>query len=376
MKIAHMVSTFPPRVGGTGQVCFEEAQRLSIKGHDVTVFTPQYQDSRFDIDCNFKLVYIRPYLKSANSAWMPQLLWKLKGFDVVHLHFPFYGSAHLAWLASKLFKQKYVITYHMDVQVSGWQSYIKSVCDLVWARKILAGAEQVICVDKDHFNQTEFKIHVKKEKLVEIYNSVDTQVFKPRAVEDCDFDNKIPDRFKYKPKILFVGNLLPFKRFDLLLHALIKIKDEQPIVLVVGGGYDLEKYKKMAKELNIQDRILFCGFCNDREQLSKYYSLADCLVVSSDSGESFSLVAIEALSCSCPVVASDIPGVRERVQDGHTGFIFKSGSVEDLAEKLEKFLSLPDEQKQIMGQRGREDAIRKYSWQGHIGKLEDVYKKV
>ena len=365
MKIAHIVSTFPPRIGGMGQVCFEEAKRLAKLGNEVTVFTPQFKNSQYDFDCNFKIVYLKSLLTSANGAWLPQLKNKLKDFDIIHLHFPFYVSAHYVVKTLKNDNQKFVVTYHMDSQVSGWQGFVKKVYDKFFTKEIFNRADRVITLDKEHLQHAKFNDWVDSGKTVEIFNGVDTEVFAPN--EETEKLNKI---------ILFVGNLLPFKRFDLLLKAVSRLDDEEVEIMVVGGGYEIDKHKQLAKELGLEDRVLFRGYNTDRAELAKIYSQVNCLAVTSDSGESFSLAAIEALSCGCLVVASDIPGVRGRIEESKNGWLFKPGDVNDLSEKLKKSLSLNEETKKEMSKRCRQIAVEKYDWDKHMQKLISVYKDI
>ena len=103
MKIAHVVSTFPPQVGGMGQVALEEAQRLAKMGHEVTVFALGYAGTKYhDQDFPFKVVRLWTPFKYGDAGFAPQLFFKLKKFDVTHLHYPFYGSAQCVWWAKKL----------------------------------------------------------------------------------------------------------------------------------------------------------------------------------------------------------------------------------------------------------------------------------
>jgi len=363
MKIAHVVSTFPPRVGGMGQVCMEEVKRLAEAGHDVTVFTTRYTESTLDPQWKFKVVYLNSFLKTAAGAFVPQLFFLLHHFDIVHLHYPFYGGAEFVWLAKIFNKQKYIVTYHMDAQVYGPMKLLQMALDTLWSRLILSDAVKVIAVDKDHFTTTKFGKFVHPDKLVEIYNGADVEVFKPTVTRSSDAKT-----------ILFVGNLLPLKRFDLIIQALVKINNDNLSVTVVGGGYDINKYKKIAKDFGVADKIQFVGYCNDKEKLSEYYASTQCLVVPSDCEESFSLVTVEALACGCPVVVSDIPGVCGRIRDGETGFIFKSGSVEDLAEKIKKILLMSSEDRHSMKEKCRTEALEKYDWKIHCDKLIEVYK--
>ena len=162
--------------------------------------------------------------------------------------------------------------------------------------------------------------------------------------------------------------------FDLLLKAVHKMFDKTVVIKVVGGGYEIDKHKELAGRLGMLSRVLFTGFCKNRQELAKHYNKASCLAVTSDSGESFSLTAIEAMSCGCPVIASNIPGVRGRVENEKTGWLFESGNVDDLTKKLEKVLSLNEIERMLLSERARKIAVEKYDWQIHNEKLINVYK--
>jgi len=138
---------------------------------------------------------------------------------------------------------------------------------------------------------------------------------------------------------LFVGNLLGFKRVDLLLKAFSKLQNNNCRIKIIGGGFEENRLKELAKELKIDNQVDFVGHVTSREELAREYNQAWCSVISSDSGESFSLVAIESLACGCPAVVSDIAGVRGRVINNKTGLIFKSSSVDELKIKIEKWKS-------------------------------------
>lgn len=91
MKIAEVVATFPPSIGGMGEVCFNESEELAKRGHEVTVFTlrhfkkKEYTNEKFP----FKVVRVRPFLKAGDAGLVPGIFFKLRGFDYIHLHYPF-----------------------------------------------------------------------------------------------------------------------------------------------------------------------------------------------------------------------------------------------------------------------------------------------
>ena len=114
MKIAEVVSAFPPHAGGMGYACYYNSIHLAGKGHDVTVFTLDTGEDEI-MDVPFRVVRCRPVLSHGDAGLTPGLYLKLREFDVLHLHYPFFGAAEYVYWASVLRKQRYFLTYHMDV---------------------------------------------------------------------------------------------------------------------------------------------------------------------------------------------------------------------------------------------------------------------
>ncbi len=373
MKIAHVIATFPPHIGGMGNVAFHECNELVQHGHQVTVFTLHYGSlENHDDALPFKVVRLKPFIRAGDAGWIPQLFNRLKNFDLVHLHYPFYGGAEWIWLAHKLYNQKYLVTYHMEAHPRGVvKRLIHFFYNLFLTKIILRGAKKILVVDKDYFFKNPHGGVVPFQNIIELPNAVNTNVFQPRAVtvNDCGWLE-----WENKKIVLFVGNLMPVKRLDLLLQTFSQLKDDV-VLVVVGGGYEEAKYKKMVVDLELGSRVKFVGRCFDQIQLARYYNIATAVVVPSDA-ESFSLVVVEALSSGCPVVASDIPGIRSRIVDGRDGYLFQSGSSNDLKEKLEKVLLLSPEQRNAMGERGRAKMKAAYGIEEHIKKLEEIYQGI
>ncbi len=309
MKIAHVISTFPPHIGGMGDVCLAEAQMAVEHGHDVTVFTLRYSATDYPQTTKLKIVPLQAYPRVGDGGLVPQLFKHLRGFDVVHLHYPFYGGAEWVYLAKRLNKQKYLVTYHMDAEPSGSaKRIIKCVYDFIWARLILFGAEKIIAVDAEHFIKTNFGKFLPRNKIAEIFNPVDPRIFDRKTIDLAAVGLA---RLSGQKIVLFVGNGLPVKRLDILLDVINK-KGPGTALIVIGGGYCMKDYQKRAAALGITERVIFTGPITDKNQLADYYNLADCVAVPSDA-ESFSLVTAEAMACGAVVVGSDIPGIRGRI---------------------------------------------------------------
>ena len=353
-----------------GSVCWNEAELLSDRGHDVTVFTLKYPRAFYDDAAlyPFSVVRMTPIFKYGDAGEVPQLLWSLKDFDIVHLHYPFYGAAEWLYFSRKPF----VLTYHMDAQTTGLKSVLQKIYDFFWPKLIFPKAKKVIVVDRTHFNTARFGAKFGRENVVEIHNGVDVKTFKPMSADLSDLD--LQD-LEGKKIILFMSNPIPLKRLDLLLEAFSILDDGNAALVVAGGGYDLEKYVKMAGHLGIYSRVRFVGPCPNSQLASDYYNIATCFVLPSDY-ESFGLVVAEAMSCGVPVVGSNIQAIKNRIDDGVDGLLFEKGSAADLAAKLKKILSMAPEQRKAMGQKGREKIVANYSWEKHMDKLEGLYREV
>lgn len=366
MNVAHIVGTFPPQVGGMGQVVEQEAKELVERGHQVTVFTLRYP-ATVNLTKNthsFSIKYLRPWLRGGDAGWLPTLLIHLRNFDIVHLHYPFYGGAEWVWLAKVFFGQKYLVTYHMTAAPTRqYQKMIHRWYDRWITPHILRQAERVIIVDENNFKLTRWSRLLPLEKIVKLSNPVDTNIFKPRSSLAAS-NKKI---------LLFVGNLLPVKGLDLLLRAL-KLLPAEVVLMVVGGGYEEKTYRNLAAELGISNRVLWMGKCLDRKMLAQYYAEAWCTVIPS-LAESFSLVAIESLAGGTPVVGSSIPGLAGRVNPGVDGLLFELGSEDGLAKQLQTIINFSSEQRNVMGEAGRKKVAAQYGLIEHVSRLESIYRE-
>jgi glycosyltransferase involved in cell wall biosynthesis len=140
----------------------------------------------------------------------------------------------------------------------------------------------------------------------------------------------------------------------LLLEALAQLDSERVRLLVVGGEPDLiETYRKSAKALRVDDRVVFVGM---RADIRPYFWAADAFTLPS-CYETFSLVAFEAAASSLPLLMPPLHGVEEILTDGEDGYTLNR-SVEDIAACLARFLALPLESRLAMAERASVAAIQ------------------
>ncbi|MFH1661824.1 MAG: glycosyltransferase family 4 protein [Candidatus Falkowbacteria bacterium] len=373
MKIAQIVCTFPPYKGGMGNSVFELCKSLSKQGHNITVFTPKYKslakkgEALLYGENNFKVVKLSPFLRFGNGAFLPQLLWKLKNFDIVHLHYPFFGGAEMVWLLKLLNpKIKLIIHYHMDSKLSFVFKIFSAPSKFIF-NSLFENASAITCASLDYVKNSGISKIYKKynHKFYEISFGVDINKFK--SEENKKIDNKL--------NILFVGGLDKahyFKGLGILLKAVSGFKKNSYKLRIVGDGNLREKYKEQAEKLGIKKFIKFAGRVSD-EDLPDHYRKADVFVLPSiNRCEAFGLVLLEAMACGTPVIASDLPGVRSVFKNNEHGFLVRPGSADDLANKIKIFLENKELIKK-MGEAGRKLVEDEYDWNKVGKKLDLIY---
>ena len=178
-----------------------------------------------------------------------------------------------------------------------------------------------------------------------------------RAVEK-DFDAS---------DILFVGNLGRFKGAHILVSAFRQLENENARLHIAGAGPDESELKGMTAD---DSRIIFYGLV-PWEKLTELYQKASVTVVPSVFYEPLGFVILESFSNGTPVVASNIGGIPELVEDGYNGHLFEAGNAVELKDILEDLLQNPAELKRMS--EGAFASAREYDINNHVLKLEELY---
>jgi len=185
--------------------------------------------------------------------------------------------------------------------------------------------------------------------------------------------------------ILFVGRIEPLKGIDSLLWAISLIARKRPELIcgmcvpIIGGNpYRIEDNDEMVRlqalreELGIGDVVTFLG-AQDQDVLQYYYAAAEMVVMPSDY-ESFGMVALEAMACGIPVIASDVGGLAYLVRHGRTGYRVPARDPGALAEKIIRLLA-DEGLRQRMGRRAVCWA-EGYGWPRIADRVEEVYSEL
>ena len=99
LNVAIVTVSYPPCRNGTSHVCYNHAQQLTRLGHTVHIYTSSDKRTHTEVVAGVHIHRLRPLMRIGNGMILPQLLWKLRHFDVIHWHYPFIGGEMVALVA-------------------------------------------------------------------------------------------------------------------------------------------------------------------------------------------------------------------------------------------------------------------------------------
>ncbi len=226
-------------------------------------------------------------------------------------------------------------------------------------------------------NKDDYKVAIEKNifpngRVVYVKGvGVDTQKFSPEKVSLEGLEPSLSN--SSETTFISVGRLDREKHFAHLLEAfsLVKQKRSDFKFLIVGDGTEGVYLKKLSAELNLQNQVEFMGYVKGVE---KFLKISRAFVFAS-SREGLPVSLMEAMAMEKPVVAYDIRGVRDLVEDGVNGFLVPFGDTEALAEKIVYLMDNPNIGKE-MGKKGREKIEKEFSLEVVLSQLERLYTEV
>jgi D-inositol-3-phosphate glycosyltransferase len=248
---------------------------------------------------------------------------------------------------------------------------------------ILDWADRIIAATLAEQTQLELLLQADRRKIEVIPPGVDLEAFHPVPMTIAKTAIGVPPQ---DINLLFVGRIEPLKGVDTLFRAMRLLRDRGAMpphlcLSIIGGdpshnaaqdSAEMERLKVLREELGIGDVVAFLGK-RDQDALPDYYTSAHAVIMPSHY-ESFGMVALEAMACGTPVIASEVGGLAFLVRDGETGFHVPDRDPEALADKLQMIISNPDLRAKL-GQRAAEYA-KQYAWPVIAEKIIKVYDSV
>ena len=171
----------------------------------------------------------------------------------------------------------------------------------------------------------------------------------------------------------YVGRLMKEKGFELYMEAAKHITGKYPNTRFHVCGPDEDNYRDLVKELSDKGILVYEGYVDDMKEV---YKRIQCTIHPTYYPEGMSNVLLESLACGRPIITTDRPGCKEIVEDGVNGFVVKQNDLNDLIEKIEKYLSLSNEERKQLGLNGRHKVEKEFDRNIVINKYLDAIDKV
>lgn len=390
--------------GGMNVYVRDLTRELGRQGIHVDVFT-RSQDEHVphivhELGYGNRVVHIpagpeEPKSKSDIAKYIPEFAEGIKKFaeekgvtyDVIHSHYWMSGLAAKslsdAWGGTPIVHMFHTLG-EMKNRVARSEDEKAGQDRLDGERQVLRRANRIIVATLAELTQLRFLYRTDVQKLVVIPPGVDTSHFYSIPADEAkQFIGLKPEN----RMILFVGRIEPLKGVDTLIQAMSCLDQsltsaKRPVHLAIIGGEphadpkdmsaEMSRLQKMCDDLCMGSMVLFLGK-RAQDTLPYYYSAAEVLVMPS-LYESFGMVALEAMACGTPVIASEVGGLGYLVQNGETGYTIPDSDPEMLCEKLSILLG-DNELREKLGERAAEYA-QNYDWEKIALKIMDVYKEV
>ena len=247
-------------------------------------------------------------------------------------------------------------------------------------RQVLHLADRIVAATPAELAQLQWLYQAETRKIEVIPPGVDLSHFYPIPRDEARAYIGVPP---CDQMLLFVGRVETLKGIDALIEALALMRQsgEQVCLAVIGGDPDLSpealsdemtRLQAMREQYGLQESVAFLGR-KSQDTLPYYYSAAEAVVVPSHY-ESFGMVALEAMACGTPVVASQVGGLAFLVQDGITGFTVPVDEPGTLAARLTELVQNPGLREQM----GHQAAVfaREYDWEKITERMIKLYKEV
>jgi glycosyltransferase involved in cell wall biosynthesis len=351
MRILTTLTYFRPHYSGLTIYAERLARALVARGHQVTVLTSRYETNLLPHEMYAGVEVIRPnvWARVSKGVLMPGMLswaWKLaRQADIVHLHLPQLDAAPIAVLCW-LLRKPLVITYHCDLRLP--QGFVHQIANLVshLANLVSLGlAQAVVTNTRDYAEASPFlrrylgKLHAIPPPV--LLPSIDEQTMQAFRV-----------KANLQPGQRLIGmaaRLATEKGVEYLLQAMPQVLERFPTARVLHMGQyqhvmGEEEYARKLQPLiqSLGEHWTFLGTLSDEELVAFFKTCEVTVLPSLNSTESFGMVQVEAMACGTPVVASDIPGVRQPVRMTGMGLVVPPAEAPALANALIEVLEHPE----------------------------------
>ncbi|MBA1354316.1 MULTISPECIES: N-acetyl-alpha-D-glucosaminyl L-malate synthase BshA [Staphylococcus] len=368
-----------PSMGGSGIIATELGIKLAERGHDIHFITSNipFRIRKPLPNITFHQVEVNQYAVFQYAPYDITLSTKIAevineyDLDLLHMH---YAVPHAVCgiLAKHMSGKdiKIMTTLHgTDITVLGYDHSLKNAIKFG-----IEGSDVVTSVSKSLAEQTTDIIETDKA-IIPIYNFVRENEFPTKHSTPTESDIKLKACYGIKPEekvVIHVSNFRAVKRIDTVIETFAKIHQQLPSKLILlGDGPQLMDMKTKARELNIEDSVLFLGKQN---WVSEFYQISDIVLLLSEK-ESFGLTLLEAMKSGVLPVGSTAGGIKEVIKHNETGFLVDVGDSEKASTYALQLLT-DNQLYKKMQQQMLNDVAERFSSDLIADQYEYYYKKM
>ncbi len=362
--------------GGMNVYVRELASQLGQRGHHIDIYTRVHDPNDpqvIHLNDNARVIHLKagnnghmhkldiyPYLDDFSGALKNFVARNSLQYDLIHSHY--WISGQVGRWAQRRWKAPHMMMFHTlgAVKNTTGVGSKEPLLRIKTERQLVAHCYRIIAATaREKAELTRF-YNAEPQKMSVVPCGVNMDLFRP--VDKADARKRLG--FNAKEKIiLYVGRFAALKGIDRLLKAMTHLNDLQDLKLVIIGGDgagapEYIEFQKLSSELDINDKIFFAGRL-DQEELPQYYSAADLLALPSYH-ESFGLVALEALACGTPVVATDVGAIDSIISQGKTGCVVADSKPSAFAKAIREFVSKPPGK--IESVDFTRNSVRQFNW--------------
>ena len=375
--------------GGMNVYLDNLARSLDAIGHTVYVFTRKHdfqEDVEFKIGARSKIVHIKGGDQEVSKDDLVNLVLEFTNnlqaymayegltLDILHSHY--WLSGLIGNSLSESWGIPHVITFHtlaktkLRALTGGKEHFSRSDSEC----ELMGSADGILVLTEKEIQDIRQLYGEFANKIVVVKPGIDLEIFYPSDSDVAKGELNIPNDSKM---ILFVGRIDPIKGLEVLVEALSSIAIQEDVLLcIVGGAEEGDQYlrsiKSLVHETGLIGKVMFAGPIA-HDELRTYYSAADVFVLPSHY-ESLGLVAIEAMACRTPVVASRVGGIPSIVDHGSTGYLIPWRCPEAFAAQIEVLLQNED-----LNDFMSEQALKKagsLSWDSTAKRVSNYYREI
>ncbi|GAB3521881.1 glycosyltransferase [Arthrobacter monumenti] len=380
LKILIAADTYPPHINGAAQFGYRLAQGMLKRGHEVHVvtFRASTGPSSSAREDGAMVHRLRSHSVPTHEYWRICLPWEIKNDisryfdevqpDVVHVQCHYMVGKAVLEEAERRGIRMVATNHFMPQNLDPFLPFPK------WFKRIVAKnswrdmgrvfKKAAAVTTPTPLAAKAMHEHAFLRKVLPVSNGIDATDYEIGPGEEIE----TPDH----PIVLFVGRLAQEKHVDVLIEAAAKTPADLNLhVEVVGGGEVRAALEARTAELGMSNRVRFLGSISNEELRQAY--LRCTIFCQPGTAELQSLVTLEAMSASKPVVLANAMALPHLVEEGANGHLFTPGDSDELARKLTSILTLPDSEREAMGKASRE-MVNIHSIDETLSTFESLYR--